>query len=75
MRFILLLLFFLILLINLLNASNYVTWTSTIKLENISQKTRLHSHEVNYGSGSGQQSVTGNFNQDDVNSHWQILAG
>lgn len=36
---------------------------------------RLHSHDVKYGSGSGQQSVTAVENGDDVNSHWQILAG
>ncbi|KAF1579159.1 UNVERIFIED_CONTAM: Stromal cell-derived factor 2, partial [Eudyptes robustus] len=34
---------------------------------------RLHSHEVKYGSGSQQQSVTGTNSLDDINSHWQIL--
>lgn len=34
---------------------------------------RLHSHDVKYGSGSGQQSVTAVQDGDDVNSHWQIL--
>lgn len=33
---------------------------------------RLHSHEVQYGSGSGQQSVTAIDDTDDVNSHWAI---
>uniref|UniRef100_A0A915DKR8 MIR domain-containing protein n=1 Tax=Ditylenchus dipsaci TaxID=166011 RepID=A0A915DKR8_9BILA len=37
-------------------------------------KVRLHSHDVKYGSGSGQQSVTGMTDSSDVNSHWQILA-
>lgn len=74
MRFNLFLLLFLICLTNLLNAY-YITWTSVIKLENLHSSVRLHSHEVNYGSGSGQQSVTGNSNKDDINSHWQILAG
>ena len=38
-----------------------VTCTSIIKLQNIQRGVRLHSHEVKYGSGSGQQSVTGMF--------------
>ncbi|KAJ6745363.1 MIR MOTIF GLYCOSYLTRANSFERASE 39-LIKE PROTEIN-RELATED [Salix koriyanagi] len=33
-------------------------------------KYRLHSHDVPYGSGSGQQSVTGFPNVDDANSYW-----
>lgn len=33
---------------------------------------RLHSHEVKYGSGSGQQSVTGVEASDDANSYWRI---
>lgn len=33
---------------------------------------RLHSHDVKYGSGSGQQSVTATELKDDVNSHWAI---
>uniref|UniRef100_T1JA52 MIR domain-containing protein n=1 Tax=Strigamia maritima TaxID=126957 RepID=T1JA52_STRMM len=37
-------------------------------------KIRLHSHEVKYGSGSGQQSVTGVDAMDDVNSNWVIKA-
>ena len=36
-------------------------------------KFRLHSHDVPYGSGSGQQSVTGFPNVDDANSYWVIL--
>lgn len=36
-----------------------VTCTSVIKLQNVQRGVRLHSHEVKYGSGSGQQSVTG----------------
>ena len=30
------------------------------------------SHDVKYGSGSGQQSVTGTGQQEDVNSHWLV---
>ena len=33
-------------------------------------KYRLHSHDVPYGSGSGQQSVTGFPSVDDANSYW-----
>ena len=36
-----------------------VTCHSAIKLKNIKSKFYLHSHEIPYGSGSGQQSVTG----------------
>nr|KJB06645.1 hypothetical protein B456_001G037100 [Gossypium raimondii] len=35
-------------------------------------KFRLHSHDVPYGSGSGQQSVTGFPNVDDSNSYWIV---
>ena len=52
-----------------------VTCSSVVKLESISEHVRLHSHDVKYGSGSGQQSVTGMPTTDDVNSHWQILGG
>ncbi|KAI6183266.1 MIR domain containing protein [Aphelenchoides bicaudatus] len=50
-----------------------ITCTSVLKLSNVQDKSRLHSHDVKYGSGSQQQSVTGTNNFDDVNSHWQIL--
>ena len=49
-----------------------VTCGSTIKLMNNAHKVRLHSHDVKYGSGSGQQSVTGTVVKEDVNSHWTI---
>nr|ACO15199.1 Stromal cell-derived factor 2 precursor [Caligus clemensi] len=49
-----------------------VTCGSSIKLLNVHHKVRLHSHEVKYGSGSGQQSVTGIDLKEDVNSHWVI---
>jgi hypothetical protein len=52
-----------------------VTCASVLKLSNVQDKSRLHSHDVKYGSGSQQQSVTGTNNFDDVNSHWQILGG
>ena len=49
-----------------------VTCGSTVKLLNGHHKVRLHSHDVKYGSGSGQQSVTGTVVKEDVNSHWTI---
>ncbi|XP_074000171.1 stromal cell-derived factor 2 [Rhodnius prolixus] len=49
-----------------------VTYGSVIKLINMDYKVRLHSHDVNYGTGSGQQSVTATHQQEDVNSHWLI---
>uniref|UniRef100_A0AC35U0F8 Stromal cell-derived factor 2 n=1 Tax=Rhabditophanes sp. KR3021 TaxID=114890 RepID=A0AC35U0F8_9BILA len=52
---------------------NYVTCGSVLKLKNGAEAIRLHSHEVKYGSGSGQQSVTGTPSEDDVNSHWQVV--
>lgn len=69
--------FFLILILFylFLAAKNkYVTCGSVLKLMNIDYKVRLHSHDVKYGSGSGQQSVTGTDLQEDVNSHWEIRA-
>ncbi|XP_015905597.1 stromal cell-derived factor 2 [Parasteatoda tepidariorum] len=50
----------------------HVTCGSVIKLINNQLKVRLHSHEVKYGSGSGQQSVTAITDTDDVNSHWVV---
>lgn len=41
---------------------------------NLSFKVRLHSHDVKYGTGSGQQSVTGTDIMEDVNSHWVVKA-
>nr|SVE75401.1 EOG090X0E0P [Daphnia dolichocephala] len=54
-------------------AGQYVTCGSAIKLQNLAYKIRLHSHDVKYGSGSGQQSVTGTDTTDDVNSHWAVV--
>ncbi|XP_022905943.1 stromal cell-derived factor 2 [Onthophagus taurus] len=53
----------------------YVTCGSVVKLMNSDYRVRLHSHDVKYGTGSGQQSVTGTEVQEDVNSHWAIKAG
>mmetsp|Transcript_1857 Transcript_1857/g.6461 ORF Transcript_1857/g.6461 Transcript_1857/m.6461 type:complete len:223 (+) Transcript_1857:56-724(+) len=49
-----------------------VTCGSTVKLSHATTKYRLHSHEITYGSGSGQQSVTGFPEGHDSNSYWEI---
>merc|ERR1711974_446626 len=53
----------------------WVTCGSVIKLANSATNYRLHSREVNYGTGSGQQSVTGFPTADDGNSLWRIIGG
>jgi dolichyl-phosphate-mannose--protein O-mannosyl transferase len=64
--------FFVALLGGVFGASDIVTCGSVLKLVNTHFQARLHSHDVKYGSGSGQQSVTGTDVQEDVNSHWAI---
>ncbi|KAG8455915.1 hypothetical protein GDO86_001925 [Hymenochirus boettgeri] len=54
------------------NDIEYVTCGSVVKLLNTRHNVRLHSHDVKYGSGSGQQSVTGVESSDDANSYWRI---
>ncbi|OON14452.1 hypothetical protein X801_09757, partial [Opisthorchis viverrini] len=49
-----------------------VTCGSVFKLVHPDLGIRLHSHEVQYGSGSGQQSVTGVKDAIDGNSYWQV---
>ncbi|KAK4413990.1 Stromal cell-derived factor 2-like protein [Sesamum alatum] len=49
-----------------------ITYGSVIKLMHEKTKFRLHSHDVPYGSGSGQQSVTGFPDVDDSNSYWIV---
>lgn len=50
----------------------FVTCGTVLKLSNTYEGSRIHSHDVKYGSGSGQQSVTAVTASDDVNSHWQV---
>lgn len=50
----------------------HVTCGSVVKLFNNRRQIRLHSHDVKYGSGSGQQSVTGTTSSDDHNSYWMV---
>lgn len=52
-----------------------VTCGSLIKLQHANTNVNLHSHEISYGSGSGQQSVTGFTGGDDANDYWAIKAG
>lgn len=49
-----------------------VTYGTVLKLMHEKTKHRLHSHDVPYGSGSGQQSVTAFQNVDDSNSYWIV---
>lgn len=49
-----------------------ITYGSVLKLMHEKTRYRLHSHDVPYGSGSGQQSVTGFPNVDDANSYWIV---
>uniref|UniRef100_A0ACD6AK78 Uncharacterized protein n=1 Tax=Avena sativa TaxID=4498 RepID=A0ACD6AK78_AVESA len=50
-----------------------IFYGSAIKLIHERTKFRLHSHDVLYGSGSGQQSVTSFLNVDDANSYWIVI--
>uniref|UniRef100_A0A2M4AAG7 Putative mannosyltransferase n=1 Tax=Anopheles triannulatus TaxID=58253 RepID=A0A2M4AAG7_9DIPT len=54
--------------------NRHVTCGTVLKLQNVDYRVRLHSHDVKYGTGSGQQSVTATELQEDVNSHWAIKA-
>ena len=60
------------LFISVYSDDELVTCYSVFKFMNVNDGSRLHSHDVKYGSGSGQQSVTAVKNSDDINSHWQI---
>ncbi|CAN8065059.1 unnamed protein product [Agarophyton chilense] len=49
-----------------------ITYGSTIKLEHVASKHRLHSHDIKYGTGSQQQSVTAVSDTSDSNSFWVV---
>ena len=51
-----------------------MTCGTVLKLKHTTNAAQLHSHEIAYGSGSGQQSVTGNPSQDDAGSYWVVQA-
>ncbi|XP_031635752.1 stromal cell-derived factor 2-like protein 1 [Contarinia nasturtii] len=55
------------------HATQFVTYGSVLKILNTDYNVRLHSHDVKYGTGSGQQSITGTELKEDINSHWTIL--
>ena len=50
----------------------FVTCGSAVKLRHHATDVRLHSHPVGYGSGSGQQSVTGHPDQDENGGYWLV---
>jgi len=52
-----------------------VTCGSTMKLEHVNSKFLLHSHPINWGSGSGQQSVTASKVAADTNDLWSVREG
>lgn len=54
--------------------TRYVTCGSVLKLMNIDFNVRLHSHDVKYATGSGQQLVTGTDAKEDENSYWLVKA-
>uniref|UniRef100_A0A3P9ME77 Stromal cell-derived factor 2 n=1 Tax=Oryzias latipes TaxID=8090 RepID=A0A3P9ME77_ORYLA len=66
------LVFFCICQLSLGTELSFVTCGSVVKLLNVKHNVRLHSHDVRYGSGSGQQSVTGVTTVEDSNSYWSI---
>eukprot|EP00803_Ostreobium_quekettii_P001417 evm.model.scf_1341EXC.2 EVM.evm.TU.scf_1341EXC.2 scf_1341EXC:14577-16170(-) len=49
-----------------------VTCGSVVKVQHQATRFRLHSHDIPYGSGSGQQSVTGFGGGDDNNCYWIV---
>lgn len=53
-------------------ATAVVSYGSAIKLAHAQTDARLHSHEIPYGSGSRQQSVTTLPGAGDVNSYWLV---
>lgn len=53
-------------------AKELVTYGSVIKLQHERTNARLHSHDVPYGSGSGEQSVTAFPSVEDANSYWRV---
>lgn len=64
--------FYLFFLIIASHSTPYVTYGSVLKIVNVDYNVRLHSHDVKYGTGSGQQSITGTELKEDINSHWAI---
>ena len=55
--------------------SQVLTWTTTSRFKHYESGFYLHSHEISYGSGSGQQSVTGLESDNDAGSLWTVKEG
>lgn len=53
-------------------ADDALTYGSVVKLEHSESQYYLHSHQINWGSGSGQQSVTCHGGADDQGSLWVV---
>ena len=51
-----------------------VTCGSMIKLRHEETGNHLHSHQIQWGSGSGQQSVTGHGSSNDAGANWVVKA-
>eukprot|EP00735_Rhodelphis_limneticus_P012257 TRINITY_DN5475_c0_g1::TRINITY_DN5475_c0_g1_i1::g.26734::m.26734 TRINITY_DN5475_c0_g1::TRINITY_DN5475_c0_g1_i1::g.26734 ORF type:complete len:227 (-),score=53.01,sp/Q9DCT5/SDF2_MOUSE/48.88/6e-55,MIR/PF02815.14/0.0085,MIR/PF02815.14/4.4e-10,MIR/PF02815.14/0.0005,His_binding/PF02098.11/1e+03,His_binding/PF02098.11/0.3,His_binding/PF02098.11/1.5e+02,N36/PF11438.3/0.18 TRINITY_DN5475_c0_g1_i1:103-783(-) len=51
-----------------------MTCGSVIKIMHAATNQYLHSHDIAYGTGSGQQSITGNLEASDPNSYWLLQA-
>ena len=49
-----------------------MTCGSAIKLQHVGTGFRVHSHDIKWGSGSQQQSVTAMNSMDDPNSLWVV---
>lgn len=58
--------------INRIVDDKVITCGSALRIQNVMTKFHLHSHKLTWGTGSGQQSVTGMQNSDDHNSLWYI---
>lgn len=59
---------------HLIFLANVVTYGSHLKLLNTAYNVRLHSHDIGYGSGSGQQSVTGLQDVTQKGSYWVVCS-
>jgi len=49
-----------------------VTCGSMVKLQHVGSSSHLHSHQIQWGSGSGQQSVTGHGSNNDAGANWLV---
>ncbi|EKU22443.1 stromal cell-derived factor 2 [Nannochloropsis gaditana CCMP526] len=52
-----------------------MTFGSVVKLQHVPSKYFLHSHQISWGSGSGQQSVTAHGSADDRGGLWVVAEG